>query len=105
MEYCTRVENNMHIELGKSTYAIMIADPLAILEENEVHIGFSGMFRDTKSEWSEVMLHNIDILVSRSPALLPSDIQKVSTYRYLDLSTIIKAVKGASGLQARIGHL
>ena len=76
-EYCTRLENKMNIELGKSTYAYMIADPLAILEENEVHFGFSGMFRDTKSEWSEVMLHDMDILVSRSPALLPSDVQKV----------------------------
>ena len=83
MEYCTRLENKMNIELGKSTYALMIADPLAILEENEVHVGFSSMFRDTKSEWSEVMLHDMDILVSRSPALLPSDIQKVSTYLYL----------------------
>ena len=67
----------MNIELGKSTYAFMIADPLALLEEGEVHIGFSNMFRDSKSEWSENMLHDMDILVARSPALLPSDIQKV----------------------------
>ena len=68
----------MNIEIGKSTNAYMIADPLALLEENEVHIGFSSMFRDPKSGWSEIMLHDIDILVSRSPALLPSDVQKVS---------------------------
>ena len=72
-----RLEDRLNIELGKSTYAFMIADPLAILEEDEVHIGFSSMFRDPKSEWSEVMLHNIDVLVARLPALLPSDIQKV----------------------------
>ena len=95
----------MNIELGKSTYALMIADPLAVLEENEVHVGFSSMFRDTKSEWSEVMLHNIDILVSRSPALLPSDIQKVSVYLYLDFRTITKVEKGAGSLQARIRYL
>ena len=95
----------MNIELGKSTFALMIADPLAILEENEVHVGFSSMFRDTKSDWSEVMLHNMDILVSRLPALLPSDVQKVSIYLCLDLRTIINVEKGAGSLQARIGCL
>ena len=70
----------MNIELGKSTYAFMIADPLALLEENEVHIGFSSMFQDPKTGWSEVMLHDMDILVARLPASLPSDIQKVTRY-------------------------
>ena len=69
----------MNIELGKSTYAYMIADPLALLEDNEVHIGFSSMFTDYKSDWSEVMLHDMDVLVARLPAVLPSDIQKVSS--------------------------
>ncbi|KAL8793337.1 MAG: hypothetical protein Q9195_004114 [Heterodermia aff. obscurata] len=106
MDYCTRLENKMNIELGKSTYAFMIADPLAILEENEVHVGFSSMFRDTKSEWSEVMLHNIDILVSRSPALLPSDIQKVrAVFKpelgiYRDL--IVFSSKGACSLAEKL---
>ena len=86
MEYCLRLEERMKIELGKSTYAYMVADPLALLEENEIHIGFSSMFHDPKSGWSEVMLHNMDVLVARLPALLPSDIQKV-THCSLDLCT------------------
>ena len=69
----------MNIGLGLSTYAFMIADPLAQLEENEIHLGFSSLFRDTKSGWNEVILHNADVLVARLPALLPSDIQKVSS--------------------------
>ena len=75
--YCTNLENRMHIQLGRSTSAYMIADPLAILDEGEVHVGFSNLFQDPKSGWSDVMLHEIDVLVARSPALLPSDIQKV----------------------------
>lgn len=76
-DYCMRLENRMNIGLGLSTYAFMIADPLAQLEENEIHIGFSHLFRDTKSGRNETMLHSIDVLVARLPALLPSDVQKV----------------------------
>lgn len=67
----------MNIGLAESTYAFMIADPLAILEENEVHIAFSSAFRDHKTGVDQTMLHDIDVLVARSPAHLPSDIQKV----------------------------
>ena len=67
----------MNIGLPASTYAFMIADPLAVLEENEVHIAFSSAFRDEKTGLDQTMLHGIDLLVARSPAHLPSDIQKV----------------------------
>ena len=67
----------MNIGLGQSTYAYMIADPLAILEENEIHLGFSSVFHDSRSEFDQSMLHNIDVLVARLPAHLPSDVQKV----------------------------
>ena len=67
----------MNIGLAESTYAFMIADPLAILEEDEVHIAFSSAFRDHKTGVDQTMLHDIDVLVARSPAHLPSDIQKV----------------------------
>ena len=55
----------------------MIADPLAVLEEGEIHFGFSNMFRDPVSGFNDTMLHDIDLLVARLPAHLPSDIQKV----------------------------
>ena len=67
----------MNIGLGQSTYAFMVADPLAILEEDEIHLGFSSVFRDPRSGFDQSMLHNMDVLVARSPAHLPSDIQKV----------------------------
>lgn len=75
----------MNIGLGQSTYAYMIADPLAVLEENEIHLGFSSVFHDPRSGFDQSMLHNMDILVARSPAHLPSDIQKVA-----DMFIIIK---------------
>ena len=67
----------MHIGLGQSTYAYMIADPLAILEEDEIHLGFSSVFHDPESGFDQSLLHNMDVLVARLPAHLPSDIQKV----------------------------
>lgn len=75
--YCERLENKMNIGLGRSTYVLMIADPLAVLEENEVHIGFSSVFKDLQSGFQDTILHNLDVLVARLPATLPSDVQKV----------------------------
>ena len=68
----------MSIGLGRSTSAYMIADPLALLKEGEIHIGFSNIFQDVRSGFNENMLHDVDVLVARVPAHLPSDIQKVS---------------------------
>ena len=68
----------------------MIADPLAVLEEGEVHLGFSTDFRDSKSGFCETMLHDIDVLVARSPAHLPSDIQKVMFLDYCNPQVPIK---------------
>ena len=76
--YCLRLENRMNITLGRSTNAYMIADPLALLDEGEIQIRFSNVFRDTKSGFNDNVLHNIDVLVARLPAHLPSDIQKVN---------------------------
>ena len=77
-DYCLRLESKMNIALGQSTYAYMIADPLAILGKNEVHLGFSSAFHDSASGFDQSMLHDVDVLVARSPAHLPSDIQKVT---------------------------
>ena len=105
-DYCLRLEDRMNIGIGKSTQALMIADPLAILEENEVHIGFSTSFRDPKSGWNGTMIHDEDVLVARVPALLPSDIQKVRAVfkpelrMYMDV--IVFSVKGKSSLAEKL---
>ena len=67
----------MNVSIGLSTYAYIIADPLAILEEGEIHFSFSNHFNDPKSGFSNDALENMDVLVARSPSHLPSDIQKV----------------------------
>lgn len=90
----------MNIGIGRSTMAYMIADPLAELEENEVHLGFSNLFRDPKSGWSEVMLHKVDVLVARNPALLPSDIQKVARSTFVPTKSInTDRTLGSRGVQ------
>ena len=75
-DHCTRLENRMNIGLESSTNAFMIADPLNLLEADEVHIAFSGRFKDPQG-FEASMLHGVDVLVARLPAHLPSDIQKV----------------------------
>ena len=104
--YCLRLEDRMNIGVGKSTQALMIADPLAMLEENEVHLGFSTLFRDPKSGWAETMIHNEDVLVARLPALLPSDIQKVRAVFKPELrmyrDVIIFSSKGPSSLAEKL---
>ncbi|KAL8840797.1 MAG: hypothetical protein Q9176_003644 [Flavoplaca citrina] len=98
--YCIRLENRMNIGVAKSTYAFMIADPLAVLEEGEVHIGFSTPFEH------EMMLHDIDLLVARLPAALPSDIQKVRATFKVELKSyrdvIVFSSKGACSLAHKL---
>ncbi|KAL8858536.1 MAG: hypothetical protein Q9178_004830 [Gyalolechia marmorata] len=98
--YCVRLESRMNIGVAKSTYAYMIADPLAVLEEGEVHICFSTPFEH------EMMLHDIDLLVARLPASLPSDIQKVRAVFKVELKVyrdvIVFSSKGACSLAEKL---
>jgi len=55
----------MHIGIGRSTSAFMIADPLAVLEEGEIHLKFSNVFEDPNHGRSDTELHGIDLLVAR----------------------------------------
>lgn len=75
--HCLQLKSKMNVALGQSTQAYMIADPLGVLEENEIHLAFSQAFNDQHSGFCQTMLHDLDVLVARLPAHLPSDIQKV----------------------------
>ncbi|RYP21893.1 hypothetical protein DL765_001969 [Monosporascus sp. GIB2] len=72
---CERVETELIIKIARSTYALMVVDFLGVLEPNEVQLCFSSNFDDGFGQYSD--LDGIDVLVARSPAHLPSDIQKV----------------------------
>lgn len=69
------MKQELKIKIVKSTYAYMLVDFWGVLEEDEVHLCFSSKFNDGTEELSD--LDDRDILVARSPAHLPSDIQKV----------------------------
>ncbi|MCJ1401803.1 hypothetical protein MMC11_005020 [Xylographa trunciseda] len=105
-KYCERLKDRMNIGIGRSTYAFMIADPLAILKEGEVHLGFSGAFRDEKTGFYDTMLNNMDVLVGRLPAHLPSDIRKVRAIFKPELSdykdVIIFSSRGDSSLASKL---
>ncbi|KAL9101734.1 MAG: hypothetical protein Q9163_003032 [Psora crenata] len=105
-DHSIRLENRMNIRVGQSTNAIIIADPLAVLAEDEIHLGFSNSFRDAKSGFNQTMLHNIDVIVARFPAHLPSDVQRVRAVFKPELrayrDTIIFPSKGQVSLASKL---
>lgn len=76
-KFWANVVKKLNIPLGRSTFVFMVPDPLAVLEEDEIHFGFSSSFTDSRSGFSDTMLHNIDVLVARLPAIFNSDIRRV----------------------------
>ncbi|KAK7999755.1 RNA-directed RNA polymerase [Apiospora arundinis] len=74
---CEEMKKRMNIRIGRSCYAFMVVDFWGLLNEDEIHLGFSSNFQDEDSGFSETYLHGIDVLVARSPAHYTSDIQKV----------------------------
>jgi len=74
---CDTLARRMNISVGQSTYCYMAIDFTGTLEPGEIHLAFSSAFEDEESETSETLLDGIDVLVARSPAHLPSDIQKL----------------------------
>lgn len=70
-----KIKEELKIKIAKSTYAFILVDFWGVLEPDEVHLSFSSNFDDRTDDLSD--LDGIDVLVARSPAHLPSDIQKV----------------------------
>ncbi|AEO68606.1 uncharacterized protein THITE_2079458 [Thermothielavioides terrestris NRRL 8126] len=74
---CEVLRTKLNIHVGRSAYMFMVVDFWGVLEENEVHVGFSSKFRDDVDDTTYMLLTDCDVLVARSPAHFPSDIQKV----------------------------
>lgn len=72
---CEILKRKLNITVGRSANLYMVVDFLGILEEDEVHVGFSSAF-EADDEWNKTMLQG-EALVARSPAHFISDIQKV----------------------------
>jgi hypothetical protein len=69
--------DELKVPISCSTYVYCIADPYGVLKEDEVQLAFSRPWDKHGSYDTE--LDGIDILVARSPAHLPSDVQKQRT--------------------------
>lgn len=76
-EKCEELQTRLNVKVGRSTYAYMVVDFSSVLKEDEIHLGFSSKFTDEQSGFSETFLHGMDVLVARTPAHYPSDIQRV----------------------------
>ncbi len=75
---CKKLETDLKIKIARSTYAFMVVDFLGVLQPDEVQLCFSSKFIDDPDNSDDYFdLDGIDVLVGRSPAHLPSDIQKV----------------------------
>ncbi|OTA93057.1 hypothetical protein M434DRAFT_395932 [Hypoxylon sp. CO27-5] len=105
-EKCQELQERLNVRIGRSTYAYMVVDFLGILEEDEVHLGFSSKFVDEQSGFSETFLHGIDVLVARTPAHYPSDIQRVKAVFKPELGflkdVIIFSTKGNTPLAEKL---
>ncbi|KAK5659585.1 hypothetical protein OQA88_787 [Cercophora sp. LCS_1] len=71
------LKTKLNIKVGRSAYVYMVVDFWGILEEDEVHLGFSSKFQPEGENESMTMLSEMDVLVARSPAHFVSDIQRV----------------------------
>ncbi|KAI0146045.1 RNA dependent RNA polymerase-domain-containing protein [Hypoxylon sp. NC0597] len=106
MEKCQELQERLNVKVGRSTYAYMVVDFLGILEENEVHLGFSSKFTDEQSGFSETFLHGMDVLVARTPAHYPSDIQRIKAVFKPELGSlkdvVIFSTKGNTPLAEKL---
>lgn len=69
---------DLKIQVPLSTYAYCIADPYGVLAPDEVHFGFSKKWRsnDPENTFEDDILEDMDVLVGRLPAHVPSDVQR-----------------------------
>lgn len=88
---CDTLMKKLNIKVGRSVYLYMVVDFLGVLEEDEIHVGFSTAF-EADEAWSKTMLHGIDVLVARSPAHFNSDIQKVKAVFKPELADLTDVV-------------
>lgn len=75
-KYFDRYIEKLAITIPRSTDVYCVADPYGVLAEDEIHLGFSENWKDPKTGFSDNIVDGVEVLVSRSPALLPSDIQR-----------------------------
>lgn len=75
-DHCGRMSEELKFEIGCSAYFFMLADMWGVLEEGEIHLCFSEPFQDELRGFNDTSVDGCDVLVARSPAHLPSDVQR-----------------------------
>jgi hypothetical protein len=94
----------MNIKIPCSAYVYMAVDFSSTLEEGEVHLSFSTKFQ--VEGFSDTLLEQMDVLVARAPAHLPSDIQRVKVVSRPELrklkDVIIFSTKGSAPLADKL---
>jgi hypothetical protein len=103
---CDELKTKFNITVGKSANAFMVPDFLCVLKPDEIFINFSN-FTDKVSGFSAALLKSGDeVLLARSPAHLPSDIQKVkfvAKAEYFNLrDAIVCPIKGRASLASKL---
>ena len=84
--------DKMKIFVNESTTVYCAADPCGVLEEGEVHLGFSRLWTNETTAQQWMCLTGMEGLVARNPANLPSDIQKVKFVFQERLSSLTDVV-------------
>lgn len=75
-DYLSNYLEKMWIQVPHSTVVFCVPDPLGVLAEDEVYLGFSSPKEHPETGLIEWWLDNVDVVVARNPAYLPSDMQK-----------------------------
>lgn len=103
---CEKLSKKLNIKIGCSAYFFMVIDFSHVLEEGEVHIAFADRFRAEVGDWEGTMVHGKDVLVARSPAHFPSDIQRVRAVFKPELAhlqnVIVFSAKGNTPLAEKL---
>ena len=76
-KYLSDLKKYLRPRVGRWVNVFAIADPLGCLNPGEVHLAFSENFVDEQSGSYDMMLHDVELVVGRQPALRDSDMQKV----------------------------
>ncbi|KAH0837829.1 RNA dependent RNA polymerase-domain-containing protein [Lanmaoa asiatica] len=95
-----------HIPVMESCEAYIIPDPYGVLEEGQIHFRSSEPFiSPSTGEQTDIILG--EVLVSRNPTRLPSDVQKVTAVAHPKLSNyfnvIVFPIKGKQSLASFLG--
>lgn len=105
-QMCEKLSKKLNIKIGCSAYFFMVVDFQSLLEEGEVHIAFSDRFKSDTGDWEGTMIHGRDVLVARSPAHFPSDIQRVKAVFRPELAhlqnVIVFSAKGTTPLADKL---